>query len=95
VRGEDVVCRYGGEEFVLILPDMGAEMVERRAEELREAIKRLQVSHRSQSLGGVTLSAGVAVYPGHGESGESLVRAADMAMYQAKNSGRDRVMLAE
>jgi diguanylate cyclase (GGDEF)-like protein len=95
VRGEDVVCRYGGEEFVLILPEMGAELVAGRAEELREAIKRLQVSHRNQSLGGVTLSAGVAVYPGHGENGEGLVRAADMAMYRAKNSGRDRVMLAE
>jgi diguanylate cyclase (GGDEF)-like protein len=95
VRGEDVACRYGGEEFVLILPDMSAELVARRADELREAIKRLQVSHRSQSLGGVTLSAGVAVYPGHGENGESLVRAADMAMYRAKNAGRDRVIVAE
>ena len=95
VRGEDVACRYGGEEFVLILPEMSGETIVRRAEELREALKRLHVSHRNQSLGGITLSAGVAVFPKHGDNGESLVRVADEALYDAKAGGRDRVILAE
>ena len=93
VRGEDIACRYGGEEFVLILPDAAVEVVQQRAEALREGIKRIHVRHHGQSLGTVTLSLGVALFPEHGTTAESLIRAADEALYLAKAHGRDRMIV--
>jgi diguanylate cyclase (GGDEF)-like protein/PAS domain S-box-containing protein len=95
VRGEDIVCRYGGEEFVLVLPEASREVTRQRAELVREGIKHLHVHHMGQALGPLTLSLGVAVYPEHGLTAVSLLRAADAALYRAKREGRDRVMLAE
>lgn len=95
VREDDIVCRYGGEEFVLILPDTDQDAAARRADALREAVHELRVQHRGQLLGEVTLSLGVSAYPMHGTSPESLCRSADAALYQAKRSGRDRVCIAE
>jgi diguanylate cyclase (GGDEF)-like protein len=94
LRGGDVPCRYGGEEFVLILPEASLDSTRRRAGQLREAVHRLQVADRGQSLGLVTLSAGVAVFPTHGTSGDALIRAADAALYRAKAAGRDQVQVA-
>jgi diguanylate cyclase (GGDEF)-like protein len=91
-RGEDIVCRYGGEEFVLILPEAPMEATARRAEVLRERVKVLHVPHRGALLGGVTLSLGIAEFPRHGATTETLLRAADAALYQAKSGGRDRVI---
>ncbi len=93
-RKEDIACRYGGEEFLLILPDATLEDIYRRAEELREAVKHLDLSSSGQSFGAVTASMGVAMFPEHAKSIESLLRAADTALYQAKAAGRDRVLLA-
>ena len=95
LRGGDVACRYGGEEFVFLLPEASLDDTRRRAEQLRQAVKRLPVSHRGQSLGPLILSLGVAAFPRHGETGEALLRAADRALYRAKNEGRDRVIVAE
>jgi diguanylate cyclase (GGDEF)-like protein/PAS domain S-box-containing protein len=95
IRGEDIACRYGGEEFTLILPEGNAEVTQQRAEALREAIKRLDVRHRGQPLGRMTASLGVAVFPAHGRTGEALLRAADAALYQSKDAGGDRVTLAK
>src|SRR3989449_2060449 len=92
-RGEDIACRYGGEEFVVILPDASMEVTQQRAERLREEFKRLNVQQRGRSLGPVTLSVGVAVFPEHGSTAEEILRAADHALYQAKAEGRDRVAL--
>ena len=94
-RGEDVACRYGGEEFTLILPDCPLEAARRRAEELRVSIQNLTIEHRQQVLGSITVSSGVAAYPQHGTSGEALLRAADAALYQAKSDGRNRVVTLE
>jgi diguanylate cyclase (GGDEF)-like protein len=94
MRGEDVACRYGGEEFVLILPEASPEAALRRGEQLREAVKRLYVSHRGQLIGGVSTSLGLACFPDHGANGEALLHSADAALYMAKNAGRDRVMVA-
>jgi diguanylate cyclase (GGDEF)-like protein/PAS domain S-box-containing protein len=91
-RGEDIVCRYGGEEFVLILPEAPLEATVRRADTLRERVKVLHVPYRGALLGGVTLSLGVAEFPGHGSTAEAMLRAADAALYQAKSSGRDHVI---
>lgn len=93
-RGEDVACRYGGEEFTMILPDASLEATQRRALELREAARQIVPQFRGQSLERVTLSVGVASFPEHGTTGESLLRAADSALYRAKEGGRDRVEVA-
>lgn len=94
-RGDDVACRYGGEEFVLVLPGITLEATRLRAEALREAVKRLGLSLREQSLGQVSLSLGVEVYPASGQTAEGLIRIDDEALYRAKREGRDRVVVAE
>lgn len=91
LRGEDIACRYGGEEFTLIILDAPMSAVVQRAEQLRLAVSQLVVTYREQPLGQVTLSLGVAIYPEHGVTAEELLRAADAALYQAKADGRNRV----
>jgi diguanylate cyclase (GGDEF)-like protein/PAS domain S-box-containing protein len=93
-RGEDIACRYGGEEFTLIMPGASPEDTLRRAEQLREAIANIQVQHRGKRLCSVTISLGVSVFPIHGTSDEAIVKAADRALYQAKAEGRNRVVMA-
>jgi len=94
VRREDVVCRFGGEEFTLILPEASLEIAKTRAEQLRDRVRQIRVEHRGLPLETVTLSLGVAVYPQHGANAEELFRAADAALYRAKAGGRDRVEIA-
>ena len=91
-RGEDIACRYGGEEFVVILPEASIEVTQQRAEQLREEFKFLTVQHRGQTLGALTLSVGVAVFPEHGTTVEDILHAVDTALYRAKAEGRDRVV---
>jgi diguanylate cyclase (GGDEF)-like protein/PAS domain S-box-containing protein len=93
-RGGDVVCRYGGEEFAFVLPGASLDSARLRAERLREEIKRLDVRHFGQRLEAVTLSIGIAVFPDNAESAEQLVKAADDALYRAKEEGRDRIVSA-
>ena len=94
VRSEDVACRYGGEEFILIMPDASLEVAEHRAELLRQAVMNLLVQDNGQSHTGITLSLGVAMYPQHGRTIEAVVRAADAALYRAKQAGRNQVVTA-
>ncbi|MBI2525540.1 MAG: diguanylate cyclase [Candidatus Rokubacteria bacterium] len=95
LRREDIACRYGGEEFVLVLHDASLEDAARRAEDLRDGVKQMRVSDRGRIVGPVTLSLGVATFPEHGVTGEALLHAADAALYHAKREGRDRVTTAE
>lgn len=95
VRGGDIACRYGGEEFVMILPETTAEVAARRAEELKEGIRQLEVEYRGERLPRVTASIGIASYPENGTTIPALIHAADMALYSAKADGRDRVRVAE
>jgi diguanylate cyclase (GGDEF)-like protein len=94
VRAEDIACRFGGEEFVVILPKASAEDTRRRAEALRLGIRSLRTEHGGPTFPTLTMSVGVAAYPQHGATGESLLRAADEALYRAKAEGRDRVVVA-
>ena len=94
-RGEDIPCRFGGEEFCLLPPGADLEIARQRAEELREAVGRLSVRHGKLPLGPVTMSAGVAVYPGQGETGDEVLVAADAALYKAKHAGRNRVVVSD
>jgi diguanylate cyclase (GGDEF)-like protein/PAS domain S-box-containing protein len=93
VREEDIACRYGGEEFLLIMPGTRVEVTVERAEILRQAVKELHLHHRG--LKPITLSLGVAAYPDHGDTVQTIIQAADAALYRAKQGGRDRVMEAE
>lgn len=95
VRAEDIVCRFGGEEFIVILPVADLKVTQARAERIRSRLRELQVLHQGQPLGMVTVSVGVAELPEHGTSPKALLEAADAAMYRAKREGRDRVALAE
>ena len=95
VRAEDIACRYGGEEFVVILPEASPEMSRSRAEELWKGLQSLHVNFHGELLRGVTASVGVASFPGHGKTMAELLRAADIAMYAAKRQGRDRVEFAQ
>jgi diguanylate cyclase (GGDEF)-like protein/PAS domain S-box-containing protein len=95
IRGEDIVCRFGGEEFVVILPTANLNSACARAEHLRSRMRERTVLHQGQSLGMVTVSVGVAALPEHGTSPKELLEAADTALYRAKREGRDRVVGAE
>ena len=95
MRGEDIACRYGGEEFTLVLPEASLDATRQRAEQLLQEVKHLDLQHRGQSLPSVTLSMGVAAFPEHGSAAEDILRAADAALYSAKASGRDRVVVAD
>lgn len=93
-RPEDIPCRYGGEEFTLILPDTDATTAVARAERIREAVAALRVAHEGKPLSAVTASIGVAVFPQHQAELEPLMEAADAALYRAKAEGRNQVVLA-
>jgi diguanylate cyclase (GGDEF)-like protein len=94
-RAGDIACRYGGEEFVLILPGTLLEASYARAEELRTGLGHLSVEHLGLALPQVTMSFGVASFPYHAASAEELLSLADSALYQAKDLGRNRVVVAE
>ncbi|HEX4896401.1 MAG TPA: diguanylate cyclase [Solimonas sp.] len=92
VRSGDVACRYGGEEFVLILPGIDLRSALARAEQIRRAVQRVALKDREgRSLGPLSVSAGVAASPQHGETWDEVIARADHALYRAKENGRDRV----
>ncbi|HSJ87601.1 MAG TPA: diguanylate cyclase [Anaerolineales bacterium] len=95
VRAGDIACRYGGEEFTLIMPDADLEVAKQRAEYLLQEARQLRIQVVKDTHEAITLSAGVAVYPKHGQTIESVLHAADQALYGAKREGRDRVLVAE
>jgi diguanylate cyclase (GGDEF)-like protein/PAS domain S-box-containing protein len=95
VRAEDFVCRYGGEEFVVVLPTADLRAAESRAERIRSKLRELVVTHNGRSLGLITASIGVAALPNHGTNEKELLQAADAALYRAKREGRDRVAGAQ
>jgi diguanylate cyclase (GGDEF)-like protein/PAS domain S-box-containing protein len=95
VRGEDVACRYGGDEFILILPDASREVTRERAERICEYAEQFHLQIEGQILPAVTLSLGVAVFPEHGATSAGILRAVDAALYRAKHEGRGRVVVAK
>ena len=92
LRKSDISCRFGGEEFVVVLPGSTLEDARHRVEQIRLLVKGLQLRHNDQILGTLTVSAGLASSPEHGSTPEALLRAADDALYLAKEEGRDRVI---
>jgi diguanylate cyclase (GGDEF)-like protein len=90
-RGQDIACRYGGEEFAIVLSDSNLAGALQRAEILRQQVKQLSVEYAGQLLGAVSVSMGIALFPDHGTSMGDVLRSADQALYSAKREGRDRV----
>jgi diguanylate cyclase (GGDEF)-like protein/PAS domain S-box-containing protein len=93
-RTEDIACRYGGEEFIVILPETTLDVTIRRAEELRIGISELHNQGMGTNLPGVTASLGVASFPMHSLNIVDLIQSADAALYRAKREGRNRVAVA-
>ena len=94
IRAEDIACRYGGEEFTLILPDVRPEILQERAETIRAGASNLEVLHQGKILGGVTVSLGLSYFPQHGTDPDTLLQAADAALYEAKRNGRNQVVMS-
>jgi two-component system, cell cycle response regulator len=94
LRPSDVVCRYGGEEFCIVLPDADGPGAEKALASLAARLRDLRVEWDGETLGGFTFSAGVAVLRQHGTSFASLLSAADRALYEAKGAGRNRILIA-
>ena len=90
-RGGDIICRYGGEEFALLLPDSSSKDAERRGNDLRVQVKKLSITHRNAVLEPITFSVGLAAFPEHGSTAEELFRVADKCLYDSKIQGRDRI----
>ncbi len=93
-RPSDIVCRYGGEELAVVLSETDLQCARDRAEHIRRAIREIDLSRLGQSLPPPTASFGVAVYPEDGTTPADLIKAADQALYRAKQDGRDRVCMA-
>lgn len=95
IRQYDIVCRYGGEEFVLMMPEISVDGSMKRAESLQAKTKQLRVQYKEKILEPVTISLGVAVFPEHGSTGEEVLKSADDALYTAKREGRDRAWISK
>ncbi|HUL93525.1 MAG TPA: sensor domain-containing diguanylate cyclase [Burkholderiales bacterium] len=92
VREEDIACRAGGEEFVIILPGTGKTALRSRAEAVRRTIEQASIQAEGGTIK-LTVSIGLASFPSYGDSGQAVLRAADIALYKAKAAGRNRVIM--
>lgn len=95
LRKGDIPCRFGGEEFAILLPNADVASAVRRAEEVRSGIEALEILHEGRAIGSVTISCGVATFPIHAKAMKDLLHAADQALYASKANGRNRVTTAE
>jgi diguanylate cyclase (GGDEF)-like protein/PAS domain S-box-containing protein len=94
-RATDICCRYGGEEFAIILPESTSQDAALRADALRAEVKSLRLHYKKQPLGQLTLSVGIAAFPEHGSTSEELLKIADRCLYESKGRGRDVVTVAQ
>jgi diguanylate cyclase (GGDEF)-like protein len=94
-REGDIACRFGGEEFVIVLPDTDREGAASRAGRILAVVRDLHVTHNGKTLGSITASIGLAMHPQNGETVRALIQAADKGLYAAKGAGRDQVVVAE
>ncbi|MBN1438321.1 MAG: PAS domain-containing protein [Anaerolineales bacterium] len=94
IRTGDISCRYGGDEFVLILPQATLDSTVQRARQICEGIRKLTFTYREKPLEATSVSVGVASFPEHGDTRDSLLKSLDEALYRAKEQGRNRVVIA-
>lgn len=95
VRGEDIPCRYGGDEFIIILPDAPRTVIYDRARLLCEKARQFDYQFEGYSLNEVTISIGLATFPEHGATSSAILRIADSALYRAKHAGRGQMVIAD
>lgn len=93
-RRSDMVCRYGGEEFVVIMPDVSASVATARAEQIRLAIRKIVHGNTTTPVSMLTVSLGIAFYPAQGMQATEVLAQADLALYAAKQAGRDCWVIA-
>jgi diguanylate cyclase (GGDEF)-like protein len=93
-RGSDIVCRYGGEEFLLVMPNTSLDAAAKRAEEIRQKCAEVIIQHEGKDLR-ITMSFGVATHPNHGKEAEEIIIKADAALYRAKAQGRNCTVVFE
>jgi diguanylate cyclase (GGDEF)-like protein len=93
-RGEDIVARYGGDEFALMMANTSKETARRRAELIRQRVHSLEIGQNGSQLGPVTLSVGIAILPEHGDTADAVLRAADDALLRCKQAGRNRIIVS-
>lgn len=93
-RGEDIVARFGGDEFALMMANTSKETARRRAELIRQRVHSLEIGQNGSQLGPVTLSVGIAILPEHGDTAEAVLRAADQALLRCKQAGRNRIIVS-
>ena len=93
-RAEDIACRYGGDEFIIVLPEASREVAAKRAEGISEKVKLMRVKFEGRTLESLTLSLGVAVFPEDGATSATLLKAVDEALFRAKREGRNRIALS-
>ncbi len=93
VRESDIVCRYGGEEMTLILINTPLDIAKQRAENICSGVRELSLTNQGTTLPPLTISLGVACFPLHGTTGKEIIQRADIALYRAKKTGRNRVVL--
>jgi diguanylate cyclase (GGDEF)-like protein/PAS domain S-box-containing protein len=95
IREDDIACRYGGDEFIIVLPDTSLQITCERAEQILSLTKQLQVHSEGEQIGGISASIGVSFFPDNGITKADILRTVDMALFCAKNNGRDRVILSD
>ena len=93
LRAQDVACRFGGDEFIVVMPETTLENAGHKATELLGRLQQLHLELPEMPLPGVKFSMGVAAFPDHGASGDELLRAVDAALYRAKQQGGGRVVV--
>jgi len=92
IRAGDIACRYGGDEFVIVMCNLAAKSAYRRAEGLRKAVAEKALIYRNEDVN-ISVSIGIAAFPEHGRSGDKLLQRADQALYEAKRLGKNRVIV--
>lgn len=93
IRKEDIACRYGGEEFVIIMAGASKDITLKRAEYIRQNVKNIEIIGEGTIVTNITLSIGVSIFPEHGTSVNEILYSADFALYKAKKEGRNKVVL--
>ncbi len=94
-RGSDIVCRYGGEEFLIFMYDTNFDNAKAFAEKLRNDVRQLNLKYGAASLGTITISQGIAIFPDDGVMPQTLIEGADHALYKAKKTGRNKIVMAQ